>query len=104
MVLPDAQLSDIFRIFQEFGPRRRIPISERWSEAFPNATADEMREWRSRCEEIEAFAYALAREFGPDLRNDLAFQKIQTQFPQLHQDQVSAAWNQARYFAWRDGS
>jgi len=103
MVSPEPQFNEILGIFQEFGPRRKIPILQRWSEAFPNATPADFGEWRLKCEEIVAFAYEVAREFGPDLQNDIAGEKIQTRFPHLNRDRISATWNQARYFAWKDG-
>jgi len=100
MTLFDDRFNHALEIFQEFGPRRRIPVQERWREAFPEAAARDFVEWERAFREIEAFAYDLAvqvRDQG--LGESAAVRRIAEQFPRMSRERVMKTFSQARYFA-----
>jgi hypothetical protein len=66
MTLSDDQFNKAFEIFQEFGLRRRLPIYQRWQEAFPEAGLDDMRDWEKEFKDIEGFAHETAEKVRDD--------------------------------------
>jgi hypothetical protein len=99
-MLTNEQFNRALEIYQEFGPRRRIPIHQRWQEAFPQAAPDEMKDWERAFRDIEKFAHSVAeqvRDHGLDER--AAAEQISEQFPRLTPDRVATTYNQARYIA-----
>jgi hypothetical protein len=102
MTLSDDQFNKAFEIFQEFGLRRRIPIYQRWQQAFPEAGLDDMCDWEKEFKDIEGFAYGTAEKVRDDgLDEPSAMHQIALRFPQLSADRVLTTYNQARYFAMR---
>ena len=99
-----ADFNDVMAIFQEFGPRRTIPVEQRWRERFPAASDQELHEWRERCQRIEAVALSRAEEvFTGRMTEDAAREDLSQQFPELNLDAIKGIFWQARYFAWKDG-
>ena len=100
MPFTDAELNRALAEWQEFGPRRRIPVEQRWPELFPQASPDDFAEARLRCQEIESFAVDLA---GQVLKNRLsaheAFRTLCRQYPHLTEESLDRTWSQAMYFA-----
>jgi hypothetical protein len=100
MKISDDQFNKALEIFQEFGPRRRIPVHRRWAEVFPTATDEDFQEWQSRCRDIEAFALRVALQVrDKHLDKDSAIRQISEQFPSLSRDRVGHTYSQAMYFS-----
>jgi hypothetical protein len=103
MKISDDQFNEALEIFQEFGPRRGIPILQRWSEIFPSATSEDFQEWQSRCREVEAFALRIALLVRDNrLDKDSAIRQISERFPSLSRDRVGHTYSQAMYFSLRE--
>ena len=100
MQLTDDEFNKALEIFQEFGPRMRIPIHQRWREVFPEVATDDMRQWEAAFRELEDFAYQVAvqvRDHGLD--EGTAAQRIAERYPRLTPKRVATIYNQARYVA-----
>ena len=63
MNVTPEQFDKAFAEFQQFGPRRRIPIEERWLEILPEVDSEKFSELQAECKEIESFC-PLARRAG----------------------------------------
>jgi hypothetical protein len=101
--ISDDQFNKVLEIFQEFGPRRRIPIQQCWSEIFPSATVEDFQAWQARCREIEAFALRIALQVrGNRLDKDSAIRQIFEQFPGLSRDRIGHTYSQAMYFSLKE--
>jgi len=89
-----------FAEFQQFGPRRRIPIEQRWRELLPGFPPDLAPKFLALCNEIESFATAIARQvvYG-DLMEEAASKQISDKFPFLTSEQLRRTLSQALYFA-----
>jgi hypothetical protein len=102
MKLNDEQFNKALEIFQEFGPRMRIPVHQRWQEAFPDVAPNDMPEWETIFGEIEEFAYGVAEQVRDNgLDEGIAVHRIAERFPRLSDDRVKHTYNQARYFAMK---
>jgi ribosomal 50S subunit-associated protein YjgA (DUF615 family) len=100
MNLTDDQFNKALEIFQEFGPRRRIPVQKRWSEVFRTATIEDFEEWQLVFRDIEAFALKAALQVRDRLLDgDSAIRQISERFPRLSRDRVSHTYSQAVYFS-----
>ena len=103
MELNDDQFNNALEIFQEFGPRRRIPVQERWAEVFRDATIEDFQRWRSVCREIESFALGVAVQVRDSLLDkDTAIRQIGERFPRLSRDRVGHTYSQAMYFSMNE--
>ena len=95
-----ADFSDVLGEFQEFGPRRSIPVDVRWRERFPGASAEELQAWATRCKLIEAAAWDLAEGvIAGRLRENAAKAELGHKFPELDPDRIGKTIAQALYFA-----
>src|SRR5450759_2049925 len=100
MKLTNDQLNKVLEVFQEFGPRRRIPVHKRWAEIFHTATDEDFQEWQSECRDIEAFALRVALQVRDNhLDKDTAIRQILERFPYLSSDRVGHTYSQALYFS-----
>jgi hypothetical protein len=100
MNLTDDQFNKALEIFQEFGPRRRIPVQKRWAEVFSTATVEDFEEWQLVFRDIEAFALKAALQVRDRLLDgDSAIRQIAERFPRLSRDRVSHTYSQAVYFS-----
>jgi len=100
MTLTDKQFNAALEMFQEFGPRRRIPVQERWAEAFPDATAEDFGAWQVACREIEDYAYGVAEQVRDErLDEHTAVRQISERFPRLSRERVEHTFSQAMYFS-----
>jgi len=96
----DPRYNKALSIFQEFGPRRGLPVRQRWQEAFPKVTPHVMYEWESQFTELERFALDLATKvWNQALDANIAIQLIAERFPMLNKDRLGATYSQAMYFA-----
>lgn len=94
------QFDKAFAELQEFGPRRRISIEQRWRETLPEIDPQEFTVLRSLCKEIEDFAYDLAVQiWDKKLSDELARKQLAQKFPSLTPERLSRTWSQAMYFA-----
>jgi hypothetical protein len=75
MSLTVKQFDRAFAEFQLFGPRRRIPIEERWREVLPEVDLSELNALKRQCEEIEAYAVDLAVKVRDNEMSDEAAQQ-----------------------------
>ena len=102
MNITPEQFDKAFAEFQQFGPRRRIPIEERWREILPAIAPVEFPTLQAQCEEIEAFALTLAERVRDKSLADAAAKKqLQQKYSFLRQARVDHTWSQAMYFSFR---
>lgn len=102
MKLNEQQLDQALEIFQDFGPRRAIPLHGRWAKVFPEATEADMKEWQVYCREIENFAFLLAEQvYDKRIDQSAVKVKVSERFPQLTPARVGQTVSQAMYFAMR---
>jgi len=88
--------------FQSFGPRRRIPIRERWKELLPKLGVLELDALEKQCKIIEVFALELAEQVRNNSISESSAQKqIKNSFSMLDQERLEQTWNQAMYFTAR---
>jgi len=91
-----------FAEFQLFGPRRRVPIEQRWREILPSVDPLEFAALEAKCKEIEAFALGLAEQVRDKTMSDKAAQtQLAQQFPILNQERLDHTWSQAMYFSFK---
>ena len=96
--------SEAFIVFSEFGPDRRIARDERLASKFPQLSNDEISEWVNDFKKVEEKAYDLAVENRRlNLKPEQTMRKIKEAFPFLEDTAAGKAFNQAMYFAWKDG-
>ena len=89
MSLTAKQFDRIFAEFQLFGPRRRIPIAERWREVLPEVDPSELNVLKRRCEEMEAYACDLAVKVRDDeMSDEAARQQLGRKYPGLTPDRL----------------
>lgn len=86
--------------FQQFGPRRGIPIEDRWCEILPGLPSTQLQMLLAVCKEIESYAYHVAQEvvYG-NLADQVASKQLADRFPFLTDVQVRRALSRACYFA-----
>ena len=102
MNFTDEQFDRAFAEFQEFGPRRRIRVEERWQEGFPEVPIEELSALRARCEEIESFAVGLACQVRDEqMSDDAARRRLAEKYPSLTSIRLDRTWSQAMYFSMK---
>ncbi len=102
MNIPLEQLDKAFAEFQEFGPRRRIPIEERWREILPGAAPAKFSELKAKCEELEAFALSLAEQVRDKKMADAAAkEQLAHKYPVLNQARLDHTCSQAMYYSFK---
>ncbi len=102
MPFSDPQFDQAFAEWQEFGPRRAIPVEQRWAAMFPAATASDFAEACRRCEKIEAFAYEIVQTTHRDVPSpdqSRAIELLLSRYPYLTSERVSRTLSQAVYFS-----
>jgi len=94
-------INQILEMYQQFGPARATPVETRWQAAFPEATTDELCQWRAFCEEVEAYSLELvARVHDKQLDRVTALHELASRYPDLTPRRVGDTYNQAMYFAF----
>jgi hypothetical protein len=102
MNLRPEEFNKAFAEFQRFGPRRRIPVEERWREILPDVDPDEFAGLQARCKEIEAFALTLAEQVrDKKLSEEIARKQLAQKYPFLEQGLLDPTWSQAMYFSFK---
>lgn len=100
MNVSPEQFDKAFAEFQQFGPRRRIPIEERWREILPEVSPTEFSELQTECKEIEAFALSLAEQVRDNKMTDTEGNKqLAQKYPFLTKGRLGHTWSQAMYYA-----
>lgn len=67
---------------EQFGPRRRIPIEERWREILPEIAPSELSELKAECKAIEAFALSLAEQVrDKKMADGIAKERLSQKYP-----------------------
>jgi hypothetical protein len=98
MSVNSEQIEKAFSEFQQFGPRRRIPVEKRWRELLPDVDPHEFPELQARCREIEAFAVRLAEQVrDKQIPAEVAQKQLSEKYPFL--TRLGHTWSQAMYFA-----
>jgi hypothetical protein len=102
MSVTDEQFDRAFAELQEFGPRRGIPVEQRWRESLRDVGAEEFTSLKARCDEIESFALGLAEQVRDEQMADEAarWQLAQT-YPFLTRERLARTWSQAMYFSMK---
>ncbi len=96
------QFDKAFAEFQQFGPRRRIPIEERWCEILPEIASTEFLAIKAQCQGIEAFAYSLAEQVRDGKMATLsAEEQLAQKYPFLTPARIIQTWSHATYFCNR---
>lgn len=89
-----------FAEFQIFGPRRRIPIQDRWREVLPNVDTAKFDALKAQCNEIEASALNLAEQVrDSQIPDTIAVRQIEKEYPFLTRERLGHTWSQALYFS-----
>jgi hypothetical protein len=100
MRFTDEQFDRAFAEFQEFGPRRRIRVEERWRDGLQDISADEFPALLARCKEIENFAVGLAEQVRDgNITQDSARLELERTYPFLTNKRLDRMWSQAMYFS-----
>jgi hypothetical protein len=102
MNVTPQQFEKAFAEFQAFGPRRRIPIEERWREILPEVESSEFSMLKIQCKEIEESALNLAeRVRDKQMSDDVARKQLVERYPFLTRERVEHTWSQAMYFSYK---
>jgi hypothetical protein len=102
MNITPEQFDKAFAEFQQFGPRRRIPVEERWREILPDVDPNEFTGLQAQCKEIEAFALTLAEQVrDKKLSDEIARKQLAQKYPFLKQGLLDHTWSQAMYFSFK---
>ena len=102
MNLTPEQFDKAFAEFQQFGPRRRVPIEERWREILPEVAPAEFEDLKAECKEIEAFAISLAEQVRDKKMADVVAKgQLAQKYPDLKQARLDHTWSQAMYFSFK---
>lgn len=102
MNVTPEQFEKAFAEFQQFGPRRRIPIEERWPEILPEVAPTEFLELLAECKGIEAFALSLAEKVRDKKMADAEAKKqLAQKYPFLNQGRLDHTWSQAMYYSFK---
>jgi hypothetical protein len=100
--ITSEQFDKAFSEFQQFGPRRRIPVEERWREVLPDVTPDEFAALQAQCKEIEAFALTLAEQVrDKKVSDEIAQRQLIQKYPFLSPERLDHTWSQAMYFSFK---
>ena len=98
--LSNDEFEKAFSEFQQFGPRRRLPIEQRWQEILPDVPPASIPKLLAHCKEIEAFATGVAGQVVcGGIAEDAASKQISDRFPFLTATQLRRTLSQALYFA-----
>ena len=102
MNITPEQFAKALAEFQQFGPRRRIPVEERWREILPDVDPSEFAGLQAQCKEIEAFALALAEQVrDKKLSEKIARKQLAQTYPLLKQAVLDHTWSQAMYYSFK---
>lgn len=102
MNVTPEQFDKAFAEFQQFGPRRRIPIEERWLEILPEVDSAKFPVLQVECKEIEAFALSLAEQVRDKTLADAeAKRQLAKKYPFLKQGRLDHTWSQAMYYSFK---
>jgi hypothetical protein len=102
MKITPEQFDKAFAEFQQFGPRRRIPVEERWREILPDVAPNEFAGLQAQCKDIEAFAFALAEQVrDKKLADETARKQLAQKYTFLRQGRLDHTWSQAMYFSFK---
>lgn len=102
MNVTPEQFDKAFAEFQQFGPRRRIPVEERWREMLPEVTLTEFSKLQAECKKIEASALLLAEQVRDKKMADAeAKRQLAQKYPFLTQARLDHTWSQAMYYSFK---
>jgi len=102
MNVTPEQFNKAFAEFQQFGPRRRIPVEERWREVLPDIDPKEFAGLQAQCKDIEAFALTLAEQVrDKKIADGSARTQLVQKYPFLKQERLDHIWSQAMYFSYK---
>jgi hypothetical protein len=102
MSFTDEQFNRAFAEFQEFGPRRRIPVEERWRDDLRDIDPGDFEALKARCQQIESFAVGLAeRVRDGQMKDDAARHQLSETYPSLTRERLARTWSQAMYFSMK---
>jgi len=100
MNINSEQFNRAFAEFQSFGPRRRIPIEDRWRDILCDVDPREFTALKVQCEKVETVALHLAEQVrDKQIAEDIARMQLAQQFPFLTPERLSHTWSQATYFS-----
>jgi hypothetical protein len=104
MNLPDTVLDAAYAVFEEWGPRRRIPRNERLAKRFPMLTAEEIA-WLLGCmDEVSKTVWNIAEHGGEaKLGATRVTERLQERHPFLHGAGLRQAVFLVNYYAWHEG-
>ena len=102
MSVTDEQFDKAFAELQEFGPRRGIPVEQRWRECLRDVGPEEFASLKARCIEIENFALGLAEQVrDKQIADEAARRQLAQTYPFLTCERLARTWNQAMYFSMK---
>lgn len=88
--------------FIQFGPRRGLPVEDRWREVLPEVAPSEFPALKAWCGGVEAVALDLAGEARRErISGEGAVDALARRYPTLSRSLLGRVWNQAMYFSMR---
>ena len=104
MGIPDEVLDKAFRIYEEFGPSRRIDRRERLQTELGIESVEEMDAILKCMQEISKTVWEIAKQGGEKkLGKEKVQGLLQESHPYLKSDGLKKAMFLVNYFAWHDG-
>ena len=104
MNLPDTVLDEAYAVFDEWGPERRIPRSERLAKRFPLLRPEEIA-WLLGCmDEVSKTVWGIAEHGGASkLGATRVTEWLQERHPFLNAAGLRQAVFLVNYYAWHEG-
>jgi len=91
-----------FRIFQEFGPLRRLPRGQRLKSEFPHLSDQDISYLIQSFKKTEEIALSIAeRTIAGDFTQQEGAAKLKAECPILSDELIEATFSQAFYFAYK---
>jgi len=104
MNLPDTVLDEAYAIFEEWGPKRRIPRNERLANRFSTLTPEQIELLLGRKEAVSKTVWSIAERGGEaKLGAARVTEWLKEQHPFLHAAGLRQAVFLVNYYAWHEG-
>jgi len=102
--IPDDVMDTAYAVFEEWGPKRRIPRRERLAARFATLSPAQIDWLLPRLEAVSQTVWRLAESGGPARLGSAAVsQRLRAEHPFLHAAGLRQAEFLVRYHAWHDG-
>jgi hypothetical protein len=104
MELDGLALDRAYAVFEEWGPKRRIPRKARLAETFPELSEPEIESTLETLGQVTETVWAIAKLGGePKLGRDKVTALLQDRHPFLEAEGLRRALFLTNYYAWHEG-